>query len=248
LISIYYDFRIQSAVCLIVAGLLWARAQRPSQPLRSWGGRLRFALVLTVAAGAMYAALHATEDEYSATRRGTSDIGRAFGKEFAMKAISNSPWLGYGSWSTNSEFQRLQREALTEVAGREASKFSVGDSSSATHSMILQAWVEGGILGTAFFFVLAFLLIRNLNGLALTRPIDALSPVLIYFALYGLWHIVMSAFAAPLRVQLALAAVSIVCLALEQRLALGLPRSRATRTALPPRFARRSADRARVSL
>jgi O-antigen ligase len=83
--------------------------------------------------------------------------------------------------------------------------------------MILQAWVEGGILGTAFFFVLGFLLLRNLGTLALTRPIDALSPILAYFCLYGLGHIAMSAFAAPLRVQLALAAVSVVVVALEQR-------------------------------
>ncbi len=246
-VSVYYDFRIQSAVCLIIAGLIWARAVRPAQPLKSRAAKLRFALLLAVVAGAMYAGLQATEDEYSAWRRGSSDIGRAFGKVFAMKAIANSPWLGYGSWSRNTEFLRLQREAVTEVAGPEASKFLIGDSSSATHSMILQAWVEGGILGTAFFFVLGFLLIRNLPALALTRPFDALSPLLVYFAVYGLWHIVMSAFAAPLRLQLALAAVSIVCVALERKSMRGPPTVRGMRTVLAERFSRRGAHVARVS-
>jgi hypothetical protein len=34
--------------------------------------------------------------------------------------------------------------------------------------------------------------------------------------LYGLWHIAMSAFAAPLRIHLAFAATAIVCVAMER--------------------------------
>jgi hypothetical protein len=219
LISIYYDFRVQSAVCLLVAGLLWARSRWPSQSVKGGGVRLKIVLLSLAAVGVIYAGLELTHDDYAAQRRGVSDIGRAFGKAFAIKAISNSPWIGYGSWSRSAEFERLQRDALKEVAGSDAGKFEVGDSSSATHSMLLQAWVEGGILGTALFFALAFLLIRNFGALVLTRPLDALFPLLVYFALYGLWHIVMSAFAAPLRLHLALAAAVVVCLALERGLA-----------------------------
>jgi len=81
--------------------------------------------------------------------------------------------------------------------------------------MLLQAWVEGGILAVAFFVVLAFYLARSIPSILLRRPMDALFPILAYFAVYGLWHIVMSAFAAPLRLHLALAAACVVCAALE---------------------------------
>ena len=63
--------------------------------------------------------------------------------------------------------------------------------------------------------MLGFYLVRDLHFLMLRRPMDALSPILAYFALYGLWHIVMSAFAAPLRLHLALAAVCVVLTSLE---------------------------------
>jgi len=81
----------------------------------------------------------------------------------------------------------------------------------------LQAWVEGGLLGTAFFVVLCAMVLRRLRWLLLERPLDPLYPYLLYFALYGLWHSVMSAFAAPLRLQIALAAAVVVCLALDRR-------------------------------
>ncbi len=215
-ISVYYDFRIQSLVSLIVAGLLWARARRPHRPLKGNGGQLRMALLLFAAVGVIYGGIKLTENEYSAARREVSDIGRSVGKVFAVKAISNSPWIGYGSWSRNREFRRMHQDALNEVAGKEASRFSAGDGSSTTHSMVLQAWVEGGILAIAFFVLLGVSLVINVHWLLLGRPMDALSPILTYFALYGLWHIVMSAFAAPLRLHLALAAVCVVCKALER--------------------------------
>jgi len=216
LVSIYYDFRIQSAVCFLVAAVILVRAGKSSGSMQS-RGRIGLMVVGFVAAMTIFTAGKLTEDDYSANRRAVSDAGRSFGKVFAWKAIRNSPIIGYGSWSRSPEFLQLQRESAEEVAGGRASRIGIGDSSSATHAMTLQSWVEGGILGTAFFVVLGFMLVRNLVPLILTRPMDALSPLLLYFVFYGMWHIVMSAFAAPLRVQLALSAVCLVCMELDRR-------------------------------
>jgi hypothetical protein len=224
-ISVHYDFRIQSLVCLIVAGMVWARSRRPKQPLQGTGGKLRLALILFAAVATINIALTLSESDYAANRRDVSDIGRSVGKVFAMKAIAESPLIGYGSWSRSAQFQRLHGEAMKEVAGREASRFDVGNSSAATHAMLLQAWVEGGILAIVFFVVLGITLLRGLHTLMLSRPMDALSPILAYFALYGLWHITMSAFAAPLRLHLALSAVSVVCVSLDKLSAGKHPRS-----------------------
>lgn len=239
-ISVHYDFRIQSLVCLIIAGLIWARSRRPNQPVKGYAGQLRLALMLLAAVAAIYAGVKLSESDYAADRRGVSDIGRSVGKVFAMKAITESPIIGYGSWSRSAQFQRMHDQAMKEVAGREASRFRAADSSSATHAMLLQAWVEGGILAIAFFVVLALCLARTLYTLMLIRPMDALSPILVYFALYGLWHITMSAFAAPLRIHLALAAVCCVCVALEamaardQRRLVARDRQRMASPAVPP--------------
>lgn len=223
-VSMLYDFRIQAGVCLLIALVLWMRAGSTRGGARGALPMLRLAALAGLGGLAIYAALTATQDDYSLQRRATSDIGRSFGKAFAAKAIAESPLIGYGSWSRSPEFARLQEEALREVAGDDASRFPIGDSSSAVHSMILQAWVEGGILAIAFFVVLAVFLLARLPGLVNTRALDPLSPMLLYFGVYGLWHVVMSAFAAPLRLHLALAGVAVIVLG---------PRVRAARPDIP---------------
>jgi hypothetical protein len=218
LYSIRWDFRIQSAVCIVLAVVLWMRAGRAAGRVRR-AAMARLAIAAGVVAIVLWGALQLTSDSTLEQRREVSDIGRSFGKVFALKAIVNSPLLGYGSWSSNPDFLRLQKEALAEVAGANADRYAqtISDRSSVVHSMLLQAWVEGGLLGTAFFFVLCAMLLRRLRWLLLARQLDPLYPYLLYFSLYGLWHSVMSAFAAPLRLQIALAAAAVVCLALEQR-------------------------------
>lgn len=215
LYSIRHDFRIQAAVCIAVAAVLWMRRHRGARP-GAPAGTIRLAIAGSIAALMLWGGLQLTADDYSEQRRKTSDIGRSFGKLFALKAISESPLVGYGSWSRNRDFLRQQQEALNQVAGEDASAFNAGDSSSSVHSMVLQAWVEGGLLGAAFFVVLLATTLRRLPWLVLARPPDPLYPFLLYFSFYGLWHGVMSPFAAPLRLHVALAAATLVCLALER--------------------------------
>jgi hypothetical protein len=215
LCSIGFDFRSHAAVCMVVAGVLWMRAGAKPQH----ANRLRVTS-LAIAGGLagllLWGGLQLTADDYTSQRRGASDIGRALGKVFALKAIEESPLLGYGSWSRNREFLALQQAALAEVAGEDAEAFAVGDSSSAVHSMVLQAWVEGGFLGAVFFLVLGGMMLGRLQWLLLVRLPDPLYPFLLYFIFIGMWHIVMSPFAAPLRIHLACAATAVVCMALER--------------------------------
>lgn len=214
LFSIQHDFRIQSAVCIAMAAVLWIRAGSVAGG-SGGAGAARLVLAASVAALVLWSGLQLTADEYSEQRRGVSDIARSAGKLFALKAIAESPLLGYGSWSRNAEFLRHQRDALDEVAGDDASAFHAGDSSSSVHSMLLQAWVEGGLFGAAFFVALGVMILSRLPRLIFVRPLDPLHPFLLYFTFYGLWHGVMSAFAAPLRLHLAFAAAAVVCLAIE---------------------------------
>lgn len=240
LASIHYDFRIQMMVSALVAIILWLRADRPLQPIVKMGRIVGIAIVAAVALGGGVLAVKMTSDGYSSQRREVSDVGRAYGKAFAIKAIVDSPIIGYGSWSSSSELFRFQREAIQEVAGKAAGGYKIDGMSSAVHAMMFQAWVEGGVLGAVFFLTMGFMTLRRLPTLILKRPADPLFPVLLYFSIFGLWHVVMSAFAAPLRLHLALAAVCLLCIDLDVK-SNTIP-ARAART--PPARGRRAASAA----
>lgn len=215
-VSIYYDFRIQGAVCFLMAAvMLVSRAGGPGLQFARRVRVLPLAIAGALAAGVLFTALKMSEDPYASDRRASSDAGRAFGKVFALKAISESPLVGYGSWSRNEDFVRMQREAAEEIARDGYRDVVVSDSSSAVHAMFLQAWVEGGLLGTAFFATLITLIVRNARRWLVARPGDGMTPIYWYFLVYGIWHVIMSPFAAPLRINLALCATCLVCLNLE---------------------------------
>jgi peptidoglycan/LPS O-acetylase OafA/YrhL len=220
LTSFHFDFRSQAAICLLLAVLLWTQRDRSggNQSLSAQQrtrGQLRLLIVLGLIGAAVMAGLSLTDNDYTQQRRHVSDAGRAVGKLLAIKAISESPWIGWGSWSSNPQLERMHHEAYIEVEGKDAQIPDGASGSFSVHAMTLQAWVEGGVLGTAFFLTLGVLLLRTLPGLLLRRPPDVLTPVLLYFGFYGVWHIIMSAFATPLRVHLALAGVVAVLLASE---------------------------------
>jgi O-antigen ligase len=83
-------------------------------------------------------------------------------------------------------------------------------SSAATHSQILQAWVEGGILGVSFFLVFGFQLLKTLPAQLLSRRTDLLTPTLLFYQLYALWSLFMSPFAATTRLLIALGATALL--------------------------------------
>jgi O-antigen ligase len=157
-----------------------------------------------------------TQSDYAAQRRDASNIGRQVGIVFGAKAVANSPIIGYGSWGASNELAALHRESLVAVAGP-GYNYPISGSTSGVHSQTLQAWTEGGILGAVFFIIFGWQLLRNFKQAVLLRPLDALSPIILYFYLYSPWHLVMSAFSAPIRLFIAFGAVSVVIVDLERR-------------------------------
>ena len=73
------------------------------------------------------------------------------------------------------------------------------------------------MLGGSFFLVLAFLLARRLPPLVAGRPLDPLTPILLYYGFYGAWHLLMSPYSAPHRLQIALAGLVVVIVSAELR-------------------------------
>lgn len=217
-LSLKYDFRIHTGVCLLIAAFLWLRAGKPRQRRIRKPRYMPLLIGGVIALGAVQFGLKITEDDYSRMRREGSDVGREAGIKFGIRAVLNSPIVGYGSWGVSSELFAIHRQVLTELGaerGRDYSSAASGSTMS-THSEGLQAWVEGGLLGAVFFFVFGYQLFRSLKPLVLERMPDAIWPILLYFVFYSLWHLFMSPFAATSRLQIAFGAVAIVVLAMER--------------------------------
>lgn len=120
----------------------------------------------------------------------------------AVAVITDSPLLGHGSWYHDPKIA-----AAELLFSGFASPDAVGDRSSvgiATqvlrdqggqamgHSTILQAWVEGGIVGAAFWLWIIFLSIWAIIQ-SLRYPV-ALTPVLFWAAAGLCWDIIFSPF------------------------------------------------------
>ena len=215
-VSMKYDFRSFAAICFVLAVYMWIRAARPRQALAGNGKSLK-ALVATALAGiVVLAALSASESDYSAQRRAQSDAGRSAAIEVGLIAIGRSPVTGYGSWTENRELAQMYLARYLEKRGMRDPDADVGRHFT-PHSQILQSWVEGGMLGAAFFLVLGYLLLRSVKWAILARPVDMLTPLILYLLSSCAWNLFMSPFSAPHRIHIALGAAVLVLVNREQR-------------------------------
>ena len=162
---VFADYRSLGGVCIVVvAAMLWRRAGQ-GRTGRTW---LRMTAVAAIAVLALVSLLWFTHDQY-AERRQQSNVGRYAGLMVAWSAIGESPWVGYGSWAADEKFGRMFK-AEVERIDRD-SRGSVGVSRSLLpHSQILQVWIEGGVLGLAFFGLYGVHLVGALRWLAWKRP------------------------------------------------------------------------------
>ncbi|HYQ73222.1 MAG TPA: hypothetical protein VET88_15000, partial [Gammaproteobacteria bacterium] len=105
LLNIALDYRSLGAGLTLAAAILIASSVRPDK---------RF-MALVVAGSVMLfsivAAISLTQDEYIAHRM-DSNIGRTSGIIVSLRAIAQSPLVGYGSWTVNKEFAAELRKEI----------------------------------------------------------------------------------------------------------------------------------------
>ena len=218
LTSMWYDFRSFAAICFVLAAYMLVRAARPRQPLVGGRKSLRLLIGGGVAGALVLTTLAITEGDHPNQRRADSDAGRSAAIEVGLIAISRSPVIGYGSWTEDRELAKLYLKRYLENRGIRDPDADAGRHFS-PHSQILQSWVEGGALGAAFFFLLGFQLARSMKWSVLARPVDPLTPLILYFLFSCSWNLFMSPFSAPHRIGIALGAAVLILLGREQRAA-----------------------------
>lgn len=214
--SMRYDFRSFAAICFLLATYMWLRAARPWQPLVGRGKSIQLLIAGGIAGALVLATLVLTESGYSSQRRADSNAGRTAAIEVGLIAVSRSPFIGYGSWTEDKELAELYLKHYLSNRGIRDPNADAGHYFT-PHSQILQAWVEGGVLGAAFFLVLGYQLLRSAKWAALARPVDFLTPLILYLLFSCAWNLFMSPFSAPHRIQIALGAAVLMLMHSEQR-------------------------------
>lgn len=220
--NIFLDYRSMGAAIIGVAVLGWATRRPPNRRF------IVFAAGAVVAAAAIIGPLLATRST-DITHRLNSDIGRFAALEISLHAIWDSPFIGYGSWTRNEHLaneyrNRVEQERLNSGADIGFVPLRAG-SGFQSHSQILQSWVEGGLLGAAFFIFFGIRLVRAIAWYALHKLGDRLTPLFLYTLIAQLWALFMSPFLGYERMSIAFAVGIVLAVDRERRSACG--RSRA---------------------
>jgi len=119
--------------------------------------------------------------------------GRGIGILGSVKAIWDSPVIGHGSWPVDAGYT-LWAESLGTALGFPTDFREVGVYGGLipTHSHILGAWVQAGVLGAIFWLWVLALVVRALFSMNIER--EALSPLFIFICLLFIWNIFLSPF------------------------------------------------------
>lgn len=204
-LNMILDYRNVGAASIAVAAILWYRSGRARKPTLSFTQYVKLLLVMVVGMGSILLATRWTEGEYAA-RRDASNSGRSAGITVALRAIADSPLIGYGSWTVNDKLADMVRREIEETRDRSLPRVAPIGSGSGfdSHSQILQSWVQGGILGTAFFLLYGYQLVLAIHWYALRRPLDFFSAAFIFTLIIGLWNWIASPFHGNQRIQIAI--------------------------------------------
>lgn len=214
--SMWTDFRSFAAICLAVAALIWLRIGNRGKSKAASGSLIKLILAGAGVLVVVMVTLAATGG--GSGRRNESDAGRRAAFETGLEAVSRSPIVGYGSWAESPELSAMYQARASQLAGgKEPAGSPARNAIFNPHSQILHAWFEGGILGTAFLVVILVQLLRQGGWLLTKRPLDALTPILLYIAMLTVWNLFMSPFSAPHRLGIAIGAAALVMLRIEQR-------------------------------
>jgi hypothetical protein len=123
----------------------------------------------------------------------------------STEAISDSFWLGHGSWAKNFYYANLYLELRQQFSGQSTGEMKLSDLSDGlipTHSYLLGAWVEAGILGGLFWITVVAVLLISIIPASWQRK-DFIS-VFFIFSLTGfLWNVLFSPFGANVKVEVA---------------------------------------------
>ena len=210
LFNVYMGFRSLGGVCLLTA--VYLIAQRRMQQHKRQAIKIRYrtivmlGMVLAVGSfltiqGYEYAARsgmlgNTAKVKYEAE---TGEYGLLIGGRteilVSIRAVMDSPIIGYGSWAKNWHYAEMLNTLRRkfDYASRGISKLGLIP----THSYLMGGWVDAGILGAVFWLWVLFLPVRTLTVLFRTR--SRLAPLIVFLAISLIWEVLFSPYGSKAR-------------------------------------------------
>lgn len=115
----------------------------------------------------------------------------------ALKAISDAPILGHGSWARDWKYVDFLQK-IRETKFEQGNGYVPEDNLITSHSHILGAWVEAGILGAVFWVYVVFLIFQAFQKISMER--SQFLPVIIWVLVMLLWDLMFSPLGAHQRI------------------------------------------------
>lgn len=209
-LNIFMGFRSLSGICFLAACYLFIQFQWRRQVAND-GTRVRQMLLIGILLAIASVGLFQMYD-YSARSgllgqdakekheaQASGEYGLLLGGRsevlVSSRAILDSPFLGHGSWAKDYQFSSLLNELRQQadyLPGTEDEEGLIP-----THSHLLGAWVEAGLMGAIFW---AWIL--SLPARVLIRPhgmMNYLTPLVTFVAFLLIWDIFFSPYGAERR-------------------------------------------------
>ena len=115
----------------------------------------------------------------------------------AFDAIADSPIIGHGSWARDQKYVAMQIDTMKQHGYKfHRIDWSLVDDIIPSHSHLLGAWVEGGLLGALFWMWVFFITIKTL----LRNQLEAdMIPLAVFVGFSFAWDILFSPMGAEER-------------------------------------------------
>ena len=213
ILNVFLDYRSLALTCLAVAAVILAtrRVRRGKIKLDR-----RMLVITAVAAALVLGRFYFTSQTDFADRRTSSNAWRLGTTVALVKGIMRSPFIGNGSWSTDTEMEGWRDEAIQAAVGR---RLAIGKADRFTgHSQFLQAWYEGGIATQPFFLYYGFQLAVMFRFL-LKRRMDGLSALFLFLTIDFAWGFFFDPLNGSIRFSIA-AALSLICYSQAEKFAI----------------------------
>ena len=130
----------------------------------------------------------------------------------SSRAVMDSPILGHGSWAKDFKYVEILNDFLAENGFRTDIRYVEAEENAAglipSHSHLMGAWVQAGILGAVFWGYILWLTIRGIVRVSLVQ--SALTPVMCWLMVELFWDNLFSPFGSFERIYAAFTIVVIV--------------------------------------
>jgi hypothetical protein len=224
-LSITLDSRSVALLCLATAVATWLAARRNNRrgrPQKAQKAMSKSSMIISSAFAVlvMIAGIFLIQrlgERYGyAERFERSNSARMASVVVAWSAIRDSPLIGHGSWPRDAELARERDRLISKAKGSHTYRSAAQDDLIIAHSQITQGWLEGGVLGLAFFVTLGWYLARQTLWLTFFAPIVPMASLIIFIQIHCAGHLVFSPFSGTQRVYIPVAC-AFICYVAQRR-------------------------------